>query len=198
VSATTRHASEGLKRATLHPRVPPVSIEEYRTLEKELFGVDVPEDASVLNITRTWARDPDLWKAMRPFQRHLGRDGKIPHRDHEIVILRIGWHCQAEYEFSQHIVFGKAAGLTDEEIKRVTVGPAAPEWSDWDRTLLEATDELYYDHFISDETWDKLAEQYSVELLIDLTVLIGRYWMVSVVLNTLGVQLEEGRPRFPA
>jgi alkylhydroperoxidase family enzyme len=192
--ATHRKASN-VRLST--PRVPPVSIEEYRRLEQELFGAEARRDESPLNITRTWARHPALLKAMRPFQRHLGRDGSLPHRDHELVILRMGWHCQAEYEFSQHIVFGKAAGLTDEEIKRVTLGPAEPGWSDWDRTLLEATDELYYDHFISDETWDKLAARYSVEQLIDVTVLIGRYWMVSVVLNTLGVQLEEGRPHFP-
>lgn len=179
------------------PRVPPVPMEDFRRLQKELFGIDVPEGQEVLNVTRTWARHPDLMKAQRPFQQHLGTEGTLPHRDHELVILRIGWLCQAEYEFSQHTVFGKRAGLTDEEIKRVTDGPDAEGWTDWEATLLRTVDELYEDHFVSDETYQALAEHYTVPQLMDLIVLIGRYWTVSVVLNTFGVQLEDGKPGFP-
>lgn len=180
------------------PRVEPVSMDEYRRLQKELFDVDVPLDApEPLNIGRTWLRNPKLAVAQRAYQQHLGTDGSLPHRDHELVILRIGWHCQAIYEFSQHTVFGKREGITDEEIKRVCYGPDAPGWSDWDQTLLRAVDELYLDHIILDHTWDKLAAKYSIEQIMDMVVLIGRYYTVSIVLNTLGVQLEPGRPGWP-
>ena len=180
------------------PRVPPVSMEEYRRLQKELFDVEVPDGAAVLNVARTWAHHPALMRAQRPYQQHLGIEGgTLPGRDHELVILRIGWLCQAEYEFSQHTVFGKRAGLSDGEIKRVTLGPDAKGWPAWEATLLRATDELFHDHFISDATYAALSERYSVQQLMDLVTLIGRYWTVSVVLNTFGVQLEEGKPGFP-
>ena len=179
------------------PRVPPVSMEEYRALQQSLFGMTVPDDASVLNVTRTWARHPALMKAQRPYQQHLVSETTLPHRDHELAILRIGWHCQSEYEFGQHTVFGKQAGLTDAEIKRVTEGPDAAGWTPFESTLLRAVDELYHDAFISDATWATLAERYDVRQLMDFIVLVGRYWTVSVVLNSLGVQLEEGKPGFP-
>lgn len=177
------------------PRVPTVSMEEYRRLQKELFNVDVPVDAPPpLNIGRTWLRNPKLAVAQRAYQQHLGADSTLPHRDHELVILRIGWLCQAEYEFSQH---KGREGVTLEDAKRVTLGSGAPGWSEWDSVLIRAVDELYLEHIILDHTWAQLAAKYSIEQIMDMVVLIGRYYTVSIVLNTLGVQLEEGKTGFP-
>ena len=46
----------------------------------------------------------------------------------------------------------RGCGLTEAEITRIK-GPGALEWSDNDRALLIATDELTADAFISDATW---------------------------------------------
>jgi alkylhydroperoxidase family enzyme len=172
-------------------------MEEYHALLQSLFGETLPEHASVLNVQRTWARHPALMKAQRPYQQHLVADSTLPRRDHEMAVLRIGWHCRSEYEFSQHTVFGRRAGLTDAEIKRITEGPDAEGWTSFEATLLRAVDELYHDAFIADATWATLSERYDVPQLMDFIVLVGRYWTVSVVLNSLGVQLEAGKPRFP-
>jgi alkylhydroperoxidase family enzyme len=113
------------------------------------------------------------------------------------VILRIGWLCQAEYEWSQHVVIGKLAGLTDQEILRITKGPNAEGWSSFDSTLLRAVDELHKDAFISNSTWVALAEHYTEQQLIDLVFTVGEYNLVSMALNSFGVQLDEGFTGFP-
>jgi len=56
----------------------------------------------------------------------------LPARHREILRLRIGWLCQSEYEFGQHTRIGKEAGLTDEEIVRITKGPDDPGWGHFD------------------------------------------------------------------
>lgn len=179
------------------PRVEPVSREEYAALFQALFGETVADDTPVLNVARTFARHPALMKARRPQQQHLNTKPTIPMRHHELVVLRIGWLCQAEYEFSQHTLFGKRAGLSDEEIRRITEGPDAPGWAPFEATLLRTVDELYRDNFIADATWAALTEDYDVAQIMDLIALVGQYWTVSVFLNSTGVQLEEGKPRFP-
>jgi alkylhydroperoxidase family enzyme len=179
------------------PRVEPVSQEEYRALYQALFGETLPDDTPVLNVARTFARHPALMKARRPQQQHLNTNPTIPMRHHELVVLRIGWLCQAEYEFSQHTLFGKRAGLTDAEITRIIEGPNAPGWTPFEATLLRTVDELYRDNFIADATWTALTEHYDAAQIMDLIVLVGQYWTVSVFLNATGVQLEEGKPRFP-
>ena len=73
-----------------------------------------------------------------------------------------------------------------------------PQTTDADRALLRATDELMRDHFVSDATWAALCEHWSEEQRIDLVFAVGQYCMVSMALNTFGVQIEPGVERFPS
>jgi alkylhydroperoxidase family enzyme len=88
-------------------------------------------------------------------------------------------------------------GLTSDEISRITEGPNAPGWNPFDATLLRAVDELHSDAFITDTTWNALAKRYDEKQLMDLVMTVGDYNMVSMFLNTMGVQLEEGTVGFP-
>ena len=147
------------------------------------------------NIFTTLIRAEGLTRKWLPFGGKL-LNGKIPARDREILILRTGWNCQAEYEWAQHVVIGKAAGLTDEEIGRIPFGPGSG-WSEFDSTLLQAADELHRDWCVSDATWAQLSASYTEQQLIELVMLVGHYHMVAMTLNSLGVQLDEGLTGFP-
>ena len=84
------------------------------------------------------------------------------------------------------------AGISDAEIRRVVAGPDAPGWSEHERALLRATDELHEDACIADGTWAELSAAYTVEQLIEVPMLVGQYHLVSFTLNSLGVQREPG------
>ena len=149
--------------------------------------------ASVYNIIGTLANHWDAYLKFGVWGNHvLGDTSTLPPREREIVILRIGWLCQAEYEWGQHVMIGKAAGLTDEEIARIKQGPDADGWEPFEATLLRATDELHADAFVSDDTWKKLTERYDTRQLMDVVFAVGQYNMVSMALNSFGVQLDEG------
>ena len=94
-------------------------------------------------------------------------------------------------------MIGKATGLTDEEILRIGEGPDAEGWSQQDRLLLRATDELHADACIRDETWKALSADWDTQQLMDLVFAIGQYNLVSMALNTLGVQIDPGLAGFP-
>jgi hypothetical protein len=64
-------------------------------------------------------------------------------------------------------------------------------------TLLAAVDELHADSMIRDATWSDLAARYDVRQLMDLVFTVGQYTLVSMALNTLGVQLDDGIEGFP-
>lgn len=179
------------------PRIPPVSIEETKALDAELGRRREPGQPP-LNITRTVANHPALVRARAPLQQHLVRESTLPPRERELVILRTGWAWQSEYEFGQHTRMSKDAGVTDDDVRRVTEGPDAAGWSPFEATLLRAVDELCADAFISDPTWTSLSEEYTTHQLLDLVFLVGQYTTVSMALKTLGVQLEEGTAGFPS
>ncbi len=151
----------------------------------------------ILNIFKTLVRHEKLLKRWNVFAGHVLFKSSLPAREREILILRIGWLCQSEYEWGQHVKIGKESGLTDDEIQEIIKGPDSNGWNRFDATLLRAVDELYYNSFISDLTWKTLTERYNTHQLLDLIFTVGQYNLVSMALNTLGIQLEDGTKGFP-
>jgi alkylhydroperoxidase family enzyme len=184
------------------PRVAPVSIEtaseETRELLARFARSDGRGEGGQLNIFRTLAHHPDLLKRWTVFGNHVLFKSTLPARDREIAILRVGWLCRSEYEWGQHVVIGKREGLTDDEIRRIAAGADASGWDPFESALVRATDELHDDAMIGAETWAALSERYSTEQLMDLVFTVGQYHLVSMALNTLGVQLDAGVEGFEA
>ena len=130
------------------------------------------------------------------FAGHVLVKSSLPPREREIAILRVGWRCRAEYEWAQHVVIGRQCGLDDGEIERIKAGPGAPGWTAHESAILRATDELHEDSFVRDETWAALAAAWSEEQLMDFIFAVGQYHLVSMALNTLGVQIDPGLEGF--
>jgi alkylhydroperoxidase family enzyme len=148
-----------------------------------------------LNIFRTMANHPDLLKRWLVFANHVLGKSSFPERERELLILRIGWLCRAGYEWGQHVLIGRDCGLSEEEIQRIKQGPDAAGWSTADADLLRAVDELHADAFITDGTWARLAEHWSTQQLMDIVFTVGQYNLVSMALNSFGVQPDPGLPR---
>ena len=145
----------------------------------------------VLNIFRTLAHAPKAFKRFMAWGGYILSDANsLNPRDRELVILRAGFNWKSGYEWAQHVRIGLDCGLTEAEIARIKTGPDAPEWRDSDRALLNATDELTADAFISDAAWRALGA-YSEKQRMDLVMTVAQYTQVSMMLNTFGVQLDE-------
>ena len=155
------------------------------------------KDGQVSNVLTTLARHPKLCDVWMQYGAHILLTLTIPAREKEILILRIGWLCCSEYEFGAHTLAGKQVGLGDEEILRITKGPDTPGWSAFDAILIRAADELHKDAFITDETWHALATKYDEKQLLDLVFTVGHYIVISMALNSCGVQRDPGVPGFP-
>jgi alkylhydroperoxidase family enzyme len=173
------------------PRVPPLADSDLDDETRD-FVHNASRDGRVLNIYRTLAAHPKLLKRWGVFGTHVLYKNTIPAREREILILRVGWLCRSEYEWGQHVIIARAAGVTDTDIVRVKEGPGADGWSDADAALIRAADELHSDSFVSDSTWRTLSNTWNTQQLIDIIFTVGQYHTVSMALNTLGVQLDEG------
>jgi alkylhydroperoxidase family enzyme len=140
--------------------------------------------------TATVVRHPDLYRAHMELGLAFFK-GALAVRDREIAIIRIGWLCQAPFEFGAHVKIGKREGkLTDEEVSRILVGSSAPGWSDKDRALLRAVEELTANAMIADETWAVLAKHFDDRQLIELPLLVGQYQGVAYLQNSLRIRLD--------
>jgi 4-carboxymuconolactone decarboxylase len=179
------------------PRVAPLTEAEWSDEVRDALSGLMRAGGRVLNIFATLAHHPKLMKRWLVFGNHVLGKSTLSPRERELAILRIGWLCRAEYEWGQHVAISRGIGISDEDIERVAAGPDAPGWDPFEATVLRAVDELHEDAMIGDATWKALAERYDTQQLMDLVFTVGQYNLVSMALNTLGVQLDEGIDGFP-
>lgn len=184
----------------------PVRIRPMATLTEEALAVsnwirgtigsgrppstDVSEVPEIIGIS---LKHPDLYRRQVEMGIQIaGKDAALSVRDREIAVLRVGWLCQAPFEWNAHVLIGRSrGGLSDEEIERTTQGSAAEGWSRHDRAILKAVEELLSDAYISDETWATLAESYDDKQLLELPALVGVYQTTAYVQNSVRYRLNE-------
>jgi alkylhydroperoxidase family enzyme len=183
------------------PRIPPLSqdemegeaYEQTKQLRKAASGntaglstADIPE------LVITLLRYPELFKAISGLSVQLLGKGTLTARDRELAILRTAWLWQAPYEWGEHVKLAKQAGISSEEIERVTLGAADTAWAPYDAALLRAAEELIEGAMISDATWAVLAERLDYNQLFELTVVIGQFTNVAFFQNALRLRLAKG------
>jgi len=151
----------------------------------------------VAGIYRTYARHLAMDQPRTRVSEHIRQQSTLSMRIRELLIIRIGVLCRSEYEWAAHAPAGRRAGLTAADLERIVAGPGAGG-DPVDIALLRAVDELHRDAMVSDSTWRELAAVFDSRQLIDMLITTGGYRMVSMALNTFGVQLEPGAERFPA
>lgn len=172
-----------------------IQFRDFSTLSAEdrEMGERNKVNGEVVNIFRVLMNNPKLARSWSRFAGYILGGQSLPARDREILILRIGWLNQAAYEWEQHVRIGKAAGLTDDEIDRISKGPKAG-WDAHEAALVQAADDLREKSVVSEETWQQLSKRYSTEQMMDAVFTIGQYNLVSWALNSFGVPLDDYLP----
>ena len=168
-----------------------IPFRDFSTLNAGDRGIgETKVNGEEINLFKVLMQHPKLARSWAPFANYIINEQTLPAREREILILRIGWLNQAQYEWEQHVLMGKNAGLTDDEIDRITKGPKAG----WDRhhaALIQAADDLFENSTVSDATWQTLSARYNTEQMIDAVFTISQYNLVSWVLNSFGVPLDD-------
>ena len=163
----------------------------------DLEGRDVSAAPKTLNILRTIAHLPKLLGPFLGFATTLTQAGVLTRRDSELLALRTAWNCQSNFEWGHHVVYARAAGLSEDEIERIAVEGPTGDWSAADRHLLQAADQLHVHQQIDDEIWTALSGCHSEAQLVEIPFVVGQYTMLSMVANSTGVELEDGFPALP-
>jgi alkylhydroperoxidase family enzyme len=182
----------------MKPRIPPLRNDEITDevaaiLPKIMVAGTMTAGRS--NIMRTLVRHPELFQRWTPLLDGL-LNGRLAHRDREILVLRTAWNCQSEYEWGQHVSVGRRIGLSEEDIRNTATGPEAAGWTDTERLLLVAADELHHESAVGESTWTGLAQRYDDQEMIEIVMVVGYYHLVAMMLKSVGVPADDGLPGF--
>jgi 4-carboxymuconolactone decarboxylase len=179
------------------PRIGPLDREQLSEAQVELIGAlrssagaaigDVPEYFLIT------VKHPALFRGQMEMAKVLFT-GTIPARERELAVLRVGWLCQAPYEWGEHVDIAKRHGVTPDEVERVVQGSSAPGWGEHDAAILRGVEELLADYAISDETWHVLAQGWSEQQLLEFPMLVGAYVGTAMQQNALRMRLAGDNP----
>jgi alkylhydroperoxidase family enzyme len=134
---------------------------------------------------------PDFLASMAPFGKRAIDDTCLPQRVWQLACMRTVWLCDSEYLWSQHRKASLKLGVTDEDLLGVAEGPASPSLKGFDRVVVSAVDDLYFNNRISDGNWSQF-DQFGTEGVTDLILVYGLYILQSCVARNFGTTLEDG------
>jgi 4-carboxymuconolactone decarboxylase len=110
----------------------------------------------------------------------------LPARYRELAILHIAVLNRAGYEFDSHVSHGLQAGLENADIEALRNGDAA-HFRGEDALVLAYTDAITRDVQVPSETYQAVAATWPPDQIVELTVTIAAYNMVSRVLGALEI-----------
>ena len=173
------------------PRIPPGGRRElglfgwlFCKLAARVWGV--PE----FHLFTVLAQQRRLFWSWAPFAGVLLHLGRLPKRDAEVVILRVGHLRGCEYELQQHRRLALRRGVDADTQAKVFAWPIADGLSERQRTLLTGVDELIATRMVTDASWQSLAGHLDRRQLIEFVTLVGQYDALAMTLNTLGVPMD--------
>jgi alkylhydroperoxidase family enzyme len=160
----------------------------------ELMGKIKPP----LNIFRALANSDPVARGFVQLGNAILMRGKLAPTLREIAILRVGWLSRASYEVFQHERIGRDVGLTEAKLRAVSKGDADPAFDDQEKAVLRYTDDVVKNVRASDATLNAVQAFLDAEQVVELTVTIGYYMMVSRFLESMGVDDEAGQAEWRA
>jgi alkylhydroperoxidase family enzyme len=185
------------------PRLPPIPPTEWpEEMREALAALQPPNPRHPLpardpdrpkghNALGMFAHHPALTKAYNTFNGHILFATTLTARQRELLVLRVATRRRCEYEWLQHVLIGRDAGLDDADIERVVQGPDADGWDDLDRALLAAADELLSEARVHHLTWATLARHLDPQQLLDVVFTVGAYDVVAMAFNTFDVAPDD-------
>ena len=111
----------------------------------------------------------------------------LPADIRELVILRVAVLNRARYEFDAHVPHAQAAGVSDAHIEALRIEPLASLFTGRERDVLQLTDTMTRDIEVPAALFELVQAHFDAQEMIDLTVTIAAYNMVSRFLVALQI-----------
>jgi len=173
------------------PRMPAVSPESLNDetrafLERWTGGFFTQADKNPVLLT--FAHHPKLADLFSQFNIHLLTTNTLPVRQRQIAIMRTAWICKATYMWSSHLNTSVRCGLEPAMFRPIQVGADDPYFTEFERAVIRATEDIVHDRRISDANWEALMAEWNNQQMLDFLFTVGAYVTIAGVMRSTGVQ----------
>lgn len=175
-------------------RLPQVRLEDFTEETHEFFGQwtgGIFRNADQNPVLRTFAHHPELANAFSPLNIHLLSNNTLPVKLRQIAIMRTAWITKAVYMWSSHLQTSVSCGLSPEMYGPIQRGADDPYFTDFERVVIRATEDLVHDRKISDDNWNALRAEWNEKQVLDFLFTVGCYVMIAGVMRSTGAERQE-------
>ena len=179
--------------------VPRIQMIELKEAQAVAEAMKMPAQFGNLNIFRTLFHNPDLGKALGELLLVLLFKSSLEHRLRELVIMRIGWSTDSEYEWTQHWSIAlEQFGCSEADLLELRHWQDSNHFDESERTILQATDEIIESGTLSDATWQACAQALPQEVTrVELVASVAAWHLISQITRSLDISLEDGVSPWP-
>ena len=130
---------------------------------------------------------PDMALGWEKLLTAVRQKNSLPASLREIIILRVAVLNGAEYEFEAHKPIALELGVTEAKVMGIRQQPFPRIYDNLEDLALRATDSITREIHVSDDLYVELQAVFTDQQILDLTITVGAYNMVSRVLTALKI-----------
>jgi len=172
-------------------RVPLIDEEAIPQLSELVGKIKGARGGRLINIYRLMLHSPALANAWFDLNQAVRYETEIDGQSRELAVIRVATLNNVEYVVRAHgPAYALKEGLTTEQVNAVGEWRSSNLFSAQQRTLLAYTDAMTRDIDVPDDVFAAIREHFSERQVVELTMLIGAYNMLTRFLKALKVDPE--------
>ena len=151
----------------------------------------VAERGSLLNLYRMLLNSPPIAGGWLEIANAVRYRASLDGHSRELAICRVGQLNGATYEWEHHVPIARREGISEAQIEALAQWSSSELFDPRERAVLAYADAMTREVAVLDDVFEAVRGQFDRRELVELTITIAFYNMVSRVLVALGVDLEE-------
>ena len=146
----------------------------------------------VSNVFSAFLNNPSAAEAVTSVGEYVRYKANLDPKVRETAILTTSKELQNDYEWAQHEPVAKKVGVRDQVIDSILSGKGPMGLPAKEGIFIQATRELIRNSNMTPRTYQALDHLLGTELTIDFIVTVGYYSMLSKIISSLDVDLDDG------
>lgn len=142
-----------------------------------------------INLYRILAHHTPLLRAWTEWNNDLRHGCELPRALREMIFLRSAVLHASDYEWTQHVVMARKAGLAAEKIAALRGSIASDRFDEREMAVLEATDEIA-SGALTDPAFRALRDVFSAAETIEVIVTASHTCMLVRIIQAVGVSAD--------
>jgi alkylhydroperoxidase family enzyme len=172
-------------------RVPLIEETQHPELAQSIAKIKGARGGRLINIYRLMLHSPALANAWFDLNQAVRYGTEIDGQSRELAIIRVAILNGVEYVQRAHgPAYALQEGLTPEQVAALSDWRASQLFNAQQRALLAYTDAMTENIEVTDDVFDNARQHFSERQIVELTLLIGAYNMLTRFLKALKVDPE--------